>query len=85
MRWQRWITLVGVLLFIAAVTAWTVLGIFTVAGVVVAYVGLVRWEGRRREARWFVTEVMRSAEWSITGLWILGLTEWVVVTAMAAL
>ena len=82
MRWQRWIYLVAVLLFIAAVTAWTVLGIFALAGVAVAYAGLVRWERRRREARWFITEVMRNAEWSITALWILGLTEWVAVTAI---
>jgi hypothetical protein len=84
-RWQRWIYLVAVLLFIAAVTSWTVLGIFALAGVTVAYVGLVRWERRRREARWFITEMMRNAEWFITALWILGLTEWVALAAIEAL
>ncbi len=83
-RWERWIYLVAVLLFIAAVTSWTVLGIFALAGVTFAYVGLVRWEGRRREARWFITHMMRKAEWFITALWILGLTEWVAVTALEA-
>jgi hypothetical protein len=81
-RWERWIYLVAVLLFIAAVTSWTVLGIFALAGVTVAYVGLIRWERRRREARWFITKMMRNAEWFVTALWVLGLTEWVALTAI---